>query len=209
VNRLLAAFVAPAPGPAVAGADGRGGPAGGEDGQAGDVARCVAVLARPAEAFAVGGAVALAERLPLVCVWGAGEPAPPARAPALPGAARLAARLAARGHTAWATGRLAVATVADAAEAGRVLAAAAGGAVLVVAVPRAPAVDVLLAAGDLVLVAAPEDDPVTALALAELEALGVPARPVAAPTGPRRALAAAGLARQPAGRRGDVAVLRA
>ncbi len=190
MNRLLGAFLAPAPA-REGDAGGAGGAAPGPSAVAGP--RAVAVLARPADAFVVGGAAALAEGLPLVCVWGAAGAAPPPRAPALPAAARLARRLGARGHAAWATGRLAVVSAADGGEAGRALAASPAGAVLVVAVPREPAVDALLRTNDLVLVAAADDEPLTALALAELEALGVAARTVAVPAGPRRALAAAGL----------------
>lgn len=73
--------------------------------------------------------------------------------------------------------------------------------VLAVAVPRDGLVDEALVQQDAVLVAARSDEPAALLSLAVdgLEALGVPARPLALPDGaaPARALAAAGIALLP------------
>jgi hypothetical protein len=126
----------------------------------------VAVLAAAPDAAALGAALGLAlaerRRAPVVvCLWSAGRPAVPAwRAPALPAARRLAARLAARGHDARPAGRLAVVRLAadadDAAVETRRALAAAGRApvVLTVGGPRTAAFDELLTEQDLVVVGA-------------------------------------------------------
>lgn len=173
---------------------------------------CLAVLAPAADGAALGAALALAlarrERAPaaLVCLWAPGGGRPSWRAPALPAAARLARVLAARGHDARSTGRLAVVRLAApceqaAAEALRASAAAGSApAVLALAGPRAAAFDELLAQQDHVVVAvAPGADPALArLAVAGLEratACEVP------PAHPARSLAAAGVALLPSARR--------
>jgi len=155
------------------------------------------VLAHPRDAFPAGGAVALgaARGVAVVCVCGAAEP-PAVRAPARPAALRLHAKLAARGCSAWATGRLVVVVVDAVADVPRVLAAAGPVAtVTVLAGPRDPAGDALLRQHDALVVAtgADADDPLTALAVLELAPLGLPVRTVRVPTGARRLLAAVGL----------------
>jgi hypothetical protein len=153
------------------------------------------VLCRSEDAVVAGcaAALAVARRSALVVVWGAG-PLPAVRAPALPAAGKLAATIAARGHDAVATGRLAVADAADLGDVGR-LAAVAGEApvVIVLAGPRTSAVDALLRTQDAVHVAGADGDLLTELALEDLALDGIPARALAVPTGPRRALALAGL----------------
>lgn len=167
--------------------------------------RAVAVLARAADAAAAGGAVALGllggadAGAALVGLWaphGLGACVP---APATPGARRLAARLAERGHEARATGRLAIVAL-DAdpatacAEAARATAAARDApAVTVLAGARDEHVDALLWGHDLVLAATTgAGDVVAALAA---DGLGPRGRVlVLAPAAPPRALAAAGVA---------------
>jgi len=152
----------------------------------------VAVLAPPRHARAAGGAVALG--LGRTAVLGVLGDVPPAvSALASPGAARVARRLAQRGHAVHATGRLAVVELGDAAEGARVAAAVAVPTALVVAVQRDPSVDALLRGQDEIVVCGADDAPLTKLALAGVEALGVPARPLAPPAGVARALAAAGV----------------
>jgi hypothetical protein len=176
----------------------------------------VAVLAAAADAPALGAALALAlaqrRRAPVValCMWTADQPAgPPWRAPALPAARRLTARLAARGYDARPAGRLAVVRLAgsddDAALAARRALSATGAApaVLALGAPRTAAFDELLAEQDLVVVGARTGaDPVlTRLAVAGLAgavracACEVPA------THPARSLAAAGVVLLPSARR--------
>jgi hypothetical protein len=166
----------------------------------------VAVLCRPADALAVGGALALAARRgggpAVVCAWSAGTPGP--SAPALPAGLRLAERLAARGHAARATGRLVVVALGEdaGAEATRVGAACPEVPVVcALAGPRDAALDGLLLAQERVLVAvAPADPPALAeVALGGLAALGARAEALSVPAGagPARALAAAGVALLP------------
>jgi hypothetical protein len=187
-----------------------------EPGRARSAPPAVAVLAAAADAHALGAALGLAlaqrRRAPAVavCVWSAGRSAPPAwRAPALPAARRLAARLAARGYDARPAGRLAVVRLAgcdhDAATAARRALAAAGAAPAVLALggPRTAAFDALLAAQDLVVVGARSGaDPVlTRLAVAGL-AGAVRACACEVPTAhPARSFAAAGVALLPSARR--------
>jgi hypothetical protein len=176
----------------------------------------VAVLAAAADAPALGAALGLAlarrRRAPVValCMWTADQPAgPPWRAPALPAARRLAARLAARGYDARPAGRLAVVRLSgsddDAALAARRALAAAGAAPAVLALggPRTVAFDELLAEQDLVVVGARSGaDPVlTRLAVAGLAgamracACEVPTTHLA------RSFAAAGVVLLPSARR--------
>jgi hypothetical protein len=161
----------------------------------------VAVLCAPADVWVVGGAAALSHAgVAVVAGWGA--PLPSGRAPGTPSAQRLAAALAARGHTASASGRLVrvaldgsgaeitaeIARLAAAADPAPCVAALAG--------PRDERVDALLAAQDRVLVHAPDDladiavESVAPLAPARRLELG--AAPATA-----RALAASGLALVP------------
>jgi hypothetical protein len=241
--RLGAAFVAPAA--SAAGGEQRAAFA------ATPPAPAVAVLCRPRDALAIGGASALLlatrGRSPhaLLAIWCERDCAPaevpghapamtrerrgprgpvavstcelraPAsaaptrdmrgpRAPARASARRLVATLSARGHQAFATGRLAVVSLAahpSEAAAEAVRAGAAAGdvpTVTVLAGPRDPAADGLLRAQEAILVAAAaEADPAVAeLAVRGLEPLGVPARAIAVPGGSAhaRALAAAGVA---------------
>ena len=144
----------------------------------------IAVLAPPGDVQPLAGALGLAlagrRRAPVVAVlvWTGEQPAADAawRAPALPAASRLGARLAARGHDARAAGRLAIVRLPRAADDAAVQArraiAAAGVAPVVLALggPRAAAFDALLAEQDLVVVATPRGtDPALArLALAGL-----------------------------------------
>jgi hypothetical protein len=171
----------------------------------------VAVVADAADARAVGAAAALlaagAARLPcaLLCVCVVGtEPAgePRVRGWAAPAARRLARSLGARGVPAGAAGRLVsaslAATPAGAAAADRALAAAArAGAAAVVAVggPRDDTLDGVIARCDgAVAVLRPGRRPLGGLAVAGLEALGVPAVAAVATVGPSaRALAGLGL----------------
>jgi hypothetical protein len=176
----------------------------------------VAVLAAAADAPALGAALALAlvqrRRAPVValCMWTAEQQAgPPWRAPALPAARRLAARLAARGYDARPAGRLAVVRLTgsddDAALAARRALSATGAApaVLALGAPRTAAFDELLAEQDLVVVGARTGaDPVlTRLAVAGL-AGAVRACACEVPTThPARSLAAAGVVLLPSARR--------
>lgn len=175
-------------------------------------APCVALLAPPPDAPALGAALGLAlaharhSSAAVVCVWSASPGIPLPRAPALPAARRLAAALARRGHDARAAGRLACVRLAvdcDAAAAEAQRAGAAAGAapvVLAIGGPRGPAFEALLEQQDLVVVAVARDaDP----ALARLALAGL-ARAVACdvpPADPARSLAAAGLALLPSTRR--------
>jgi hypothetical protein len=133
------------------------------------------------------------------------EPALPAAAvaaPGLPGARLLAARLARRGLSAGAHGRLVWCPLAaaDAAEHRRI-AAASGDAPVVLALlgPRSPAGDALLAGHDAALLAAEPGSPLAALAAPDLERAGVGLLAWAPPpAGPARLAALAGW-RAPAG----------
>ena len=163
-------------------------------------APAIAALCRPEDAWVVGGTVALATgRVAVVAAWGAIAP-PVVRAPATPGARRLAAALARRGHAATSTGRLVHvplgASASEAcAEAARVAAAAGDAAcVAVLAGPRDERVDALLRAQDRVVVAA--EEAVAELAVASVAALGVAAEPfrIADASPATRALAATGVA---------------
>jgi hypothetical protein len=178
------------------------------------VAPAVAVLSAPGDAMVAAGGVALglARRgsapAVLVCVWTGGEEARPCVRCAASGVARrLAAALAARGHDAFASGRLAVVRLAasgdDAVAEARRAFAAAGTAptVLAVAAARGPAFDGLLAAQDLVLVArgAGAGEALARIALSDLETLGCRAAVYDLVSGPvGRTLAAAGAAFGPA-----------
>jgi hypothetical protein len=157
-------------------------------------ADAIAVLARPADAAAAGGAVALAvaRGCVVVLLWGA--EAPPVLAPATPGARRLAARLADRGHDVAATGRLVAVALRDGIDEGiRAAAAGAVPAVLVVAGPRDERVDAVLRGQDRVL--AVGEGAVAELAARSVARLGVPAETLELPTAPAaRALAASGVA---------------
>jgi hypothetical protein len=134
--------------------------------------------ARDLTAVAVAVGVVVARRNPaaLVCLHAPGDAlsAPAARAPARPGAARLAASLRARGLAADARGRVAIVDLAreegDVTGAAARAVAAAGALPTVLAVAaRDPDLDVLLAAQDAILVALP---PSTDATLAELAATG-------------------------------------
>ncbi len=171
----------------------------------------VAVLSSAHDALALGGAVGLAVarsvRAPVVvlCVW-TDQPAswPAWRAPALPGATRMAQRLAARGHDARPTGRLAIVRLDDGACARRVLAAAgAAPTVLAIGGPRTPAIDELLADQDLVVVGT-RGESVAALTALTFAGLPHPARACACEVPaahPGRSLAAAGVLLLPSVRR--------
>lgn len=185
----------------------------------------IAVLCAPADAPALGAALALAVagrlRAPVVavCAWSGSEPARPTwRAPALPSARRLTAGLAARGHETHAAGRLAVVRLAPgceeaAAEARRAIAAAAPApAVVALGGPRARAFDELLAEQDLVVVATRSGtEPALArLAVASLADATVPARACEVLSTPSaRTLAAAGLTLLPPTRRALVGAVEA
>jgi hypothetical protein len=221
--RLGSAFVTPPPRPLERTAT--GGPRdGGDVGATSRIAAPprVAILCRPGDALVVGGAVALTlaargpaspaprhpavragpiPRTSLVAVWGAGAAT---RAPAVAGARRLATTIASRGHTAAATGKLAIVALAGtlseaSAEAARVDAAAGDVPVVtVLAGPRDATADALLRDQDLILVALPADgdEAVADLALDGLAPLGVPARALRLPPAPAavRGLAASGVA---------------
>ncbi len=176
-------------------------------------ATSVAVLTTPHDALALGGALGLAvarsrrASVVVLCVWSA-RPAAWAgwRAPAFPAASRLAARLAARGHDARATGRLAIVRLAaqDDAQARQVLAAA-GPAPTVLALggPRTPVLDELLGEQDLVVIGTRSGSGAALAALA-LAGLSDPARACACEVPgahPGRTLAAAGIALLPSVRR--------
>jgi len=203
LTRMRGLFVAPAPARAV----GRGAEA-----LQATVPPAAGLLCRPADAIALGSAIALAlqprSRAGLVAVWRPGhEPRAAAlRAPATGPARRLAASLAARGVDATASGRLARAELPArpseaAAAAERGLAAAQAPAVLVVAGPRCAALDDVLATLDLLLVAAApgdEDGALARLAAAGCARLGPPAALAPGPSSPLlRSLATAGLLAPP------------
>ncbi len=164
------------------------------------VAPSIAILCRPADAAAIGGAAALelarASRAShaVVCLWGA---AAAARVPASPAARRAASLLRERGHAAVATGRVVRVRLADgpeeaAAEATRAAAACAKTPIaLVLAGPREASVDALLARHDRVLVASAGPDVATADLAATMLAASVPTRTIAVPPAPAARLAAA------------------
>lgn len=209
--RVAAAFVAPAPGAVEVSGGGPG------VGVAPSPPR-VAVLCRPEDAPALGGAVALGMRRGggpgVACVWrdASADVGPRAAAPAVPRALRLAERLGERGHVTHATGRLVVIALDEAADGGAAAAAAAeavrvgaacpdASVVSVLAGARDDSLDRLLLAQDRVLVARSPDDPpaLLELALDGLGGLGARAEVLAVPAaaGPARALAAAGVALLP------------
>jgi hypothetical protein len=177
----------------------------------------IAVLSAAADAQALGAGLGLAlarhRRAPVaaVCVWtGDVETRTGWRAPALPAARRLAATLAARGHDARATGRLAVVRLptpaGDAAAGARRAAGAAGAAPTVLALggPRDAAFDDLLAVQDLVVVATPRGTQPTLarLAVAGLAPATAGACACEVPPGAgARVLATAGLTLLPSARR--------
>lgn len=180
----------------------------------GSWAPSVALLAPPADASALGAALALVlarrRRAPvgLVCVWSpSGPPERRAwRAPAPPASARLAAALSVRGHDAHATGRLVVVYLTSACEqaapeAYRVFAAAGSApAVLALAGPRRAGFDALIREQDLVVAAIPRGaEP----ALGILACAGFARARIceAPPGGPARSVAAAGIAVLPSLRR--------
>lgn len=237
LERLIALFVAPAPGDAstsarprpsagkapVSEAPGEGDllPAQKVIARSGVTAACVAVLCRPGEAAALSAAVALVllrgspARSGLICAWPASavssrRPSAPAR----PAARRLQAALAARDLEARAAGPLALALLPsdpDAAvlAARRAAAVARGPVVQVVAGARPPALTPLLHDADRVLVAGGIADPVCAVALAGLAGEGLDACRVAAPEpGAPRALAAACLGVPQATRAGLATALK-
>jgi hypothetical protein len=195
--RVRDLFVAPSPAPSGAAAA-----------RAAPPVPSVALLCRPADALATGGALALAlardagARRALVGTWRAGpEAANALRAPAGREARRLVHALAAHGVEAEASGRLARAVLPDEPEAAlvagaRAAAVAASPTVLALCGPRDAVLDRLLAAQDLVVVAQPSgtDERLAVLALESVGALGVPAVACAPAVGARRrALAAAGV----------------
>jgi hypothetical protein len=145
----------------------------------------------PAAAAGAGLAIARTGSAALVCVHapGVGTEAPALRAPARPGAARLAASLRARDLDASARGRLALVRLPDdraqlAGAAARALAAAGPLPTVLAVAARDDELDVLLAARDAILVALP---PATEPALAQLALAG------AAGLVPRAAALALGL----------------
>jgi hypothetical protein len=157
-------------------------------------AGAIAVLARPADAAAAGGAVALAATsgCAVVLLWGAA--ASPVRAPSMPAARRVARRLGDRGHEAGATGRLVVVSLSGGPdEAVRVAAAAAVPAIFVIAGPRDGRVDAVLRGQDRAI--AVGDGRIAELAAQNVAGLGVPATTLTLPVAPAaRALAGAGVA---------------
>jgi len=197
----------PPPATALLPDDARDANAGDRRSSPGALLTAVGVLARPADAWAAGGAVALGllargqAATAVVAAWSGGE-GPSAAAPATPAARRLAVRLTDRGHDARSTGRLVLVVLAgDAgpagAEAARVAAAlGAEPAVTVLAGPRDEGVDTLLAGQDRAVVAAAgAEDAVADLAASSLALTGATVRVLdtSAP-GPARALAATGVA---------------
>ena len=169
----------------------------------------VALLCRPVDALATGGALALGlardtrARRAVVATWRAGpEAAAAIRAPAAPEARRLVQALEAHGIDAEASGRLARVALPDEPEAAlaagaRCAAVAAAPTVLALAGPRDEVLDRLIAAQDLVVVAQAtgSDERLAALAVESVASLGVPtlACPVVG-RGRGRMLAATGLA---------------
>jgi hypothetical protein len=169
----------------------------------------VALLCRPDDVLATGGALALAlardtrARRALVGVW-RGPPgiADALRAPAVPEARRLVHALAAHGLVAEASGRLARMVLPDEPEAAlaagaRAAAVAAAPTVLALAGARDPVLDRLIAAQDLVVVAPrPDvDSDLASLAVESVAALGVPVMACEPAAGARsRSMAAVGVA---------------
>lgn len=171
----------------------------------------VGVLADEADLLVAAGAVAGGLRREcggavVVCVWRGAQEAPVCPpVPALPGATRVAAKLARRDLAARAAGALCVvdlpADAGDAAAAARTAGAAVEGAVVLALARRATDLDGLLAgANRLVLAVAPGWDPVLAeLAAEDLAQLGPPVTRTAVPGGMlARQAARLGLAVPPA-----------
>jgi len=170
-----------------------------------------AVLGAPGDVPAAAAALALDLRrrrrtgTAIVVLWAADAvpplPAPALAAPGLPGARRLAARLARRDITASAHGRLVWIPLGCALDEVARIAAAAGDAPVVLGLlgPRSAAADTLLAAHDAALLAADPDSPLAALAVADLGRLGVPLRCWAPPAAGAARLAALAGWRAPAG----------
>jgi hypothetical protein len=169
----------------------------------------VALLCAPVDALGTGALLALglahAHRAPagLLCLWGAGEHAVPAwTVPAFPGARRVLGALATHGLDAQASGRLVRLALPDDPEAALAAATRSGAVagvptVAVLSAPRTPALDQLLVAQDLAVVAqrADADPALGRLARQSLASLRVPA--VTCPFTPglcARALAPAGIA---------------
>jgi hypothetical protein len=154
----------------------------------------VAVVCAPRDARLAGGAVALALPPPvLILEWTGQQSAVPQDRPCSPGARRSATLLRARGQAAATAGRVVrvslPATEDEAAEtAARILRQGEAATVLVVAGPRGPALEDLLAGHDRILLAlrTGADAEMTGLALAALErlapsvALELPSSPAAA-----------------------------
>lgn len=174
----------------------------------------VALLCSPVDALAAGALLALLLARArdagsgLLCLWRAGERSVPTwSVPALPGARRVVAALAAHDLDAEAGGRLVRLCLPEEPEAAfavatRAAAVAAVPAVTALAGPRTPALDQLLVAQDVVVVAhRPDADrALTELACRGLTSLRVPAVACPVARGARgRTLAAAGIA-TPAGR---------
>jgi hypothetical protein len=195
--RLSALFVAPAP-VSTGRAAARFAPA-----------PSVVLLCAAADALANGAALALSlaragrASAGLLCVWrAAGQDTPPWRAPALPAARRLTSALAAHGLEAEAGGRLVRVDLPDdpeaaCAAAARATAVALAPAVIAIAGPRSSALDRLLAAQDLIVIAGqPDAGPALGrLACAGVASLPVPVVSCSAAPGPHaRVLATAGIA---------------
>jgi hypothetical protein len=164
-----------------------------------------AVLGERREALAVASGLVLATGVGpgLVCVWPPGDVRP--RLPATARARRLAARLEARSVTALAGGRLvSVPLPGPAAEAvavsQRAVAVAGVATAVVLAGPRDDDLDALLALQDAVVLVPREaaDSALVRLAIAGLAETPAPVVTMAAPSGPVRVLAAAGLIALPA-----------
>ena len=164
-----------------------------------------AVLGERREAVAVASGLVLASGVGpgLVCVWPPGDVRP--RPPATARARRLAARLEARGVTALAGGRLVgVPLPGPAAEAvavsQRAVAAAGVATAVVLAGPRDDDLDALLVLQDAVVLVLrePVESPLVRLAISGLANAAGPVVTVAAPSGPGRGLATAGLVAPPA-----------
>jgi hypothetical protein len=171
------------------------------------LAPTVALLCAPRDALPVGGALALAvsggRGVAVVGLWTGGLGVNARRAaPALPAARRLATSLAARATVARATGRLVVVDLpggeADAVSSwDRVRAAAEAPCVLVLAAARGELLDGLLAAQDLVVVAAAgrrgREEPLVRLAAVAARRMGARVATCPVPEGPERLAGAAGL----------------
>lgn len=172
------------------------------------VAASVALLCPPDEAHALGSALALATArrarapLGLAALWRPGAaPSSGIGAPSARRARRLVVSLRARDLRAHAAGRvvrveLPEEPLAAAAAFGRASAASDAPWVLVVAGPRAAAVDAVLEEQDVLVLAAEDpEDPIARLAAARLAALGPPVERIRATLPPvSRALALAGFA---------------